>query len=168
MTPKQGNLNLNGIEYKRKNLKYIRDNISILIDGEQSLYSNLTVEQNIKYCTQIFNMNYSELENKIKCLMYKFQITQYKNTVVSKLSKGNRQKVSILIAVIKKSELLILDEPDNALDRESLLELIELLNEEKNDRSILLVSHDSYLVKSVSNKTIYMSDDNIKETLNNV
>lgn len=167
MLPKKGNINLNGIEYNKKNLKYLRENISILIDGEQSLYSNLTVKQNIKYCVKIFNINYNELNVKIKCLMDKLCITQYQDTVVSKLSKGNRQKVSILISIIKKSKILILDEPDNALDRDSIIILEELLKEEKKYRSIVLISHDSYLVENISDKVIYISDGNIEENTNN-
>ena len=167
MLPKKGNINLNGIEYNKKNLKYLRENISILIDGEQSLYSNLTVKQNINYCVKIFNINYNELNVKIKYLMDKLCITQYQDTVVSKLSKGNRQKVSILISIIKKSKILILDEPDNALDRDSIIILEELLKEEKKYRSIVLISHDSYLVENISDKVIYISDGNIEENTSN-
>lgn len=166
MTPKKGDINLDGVKYNKRNLKQLRKNISVLIDGERSLYENLTVNQNIKYFLKIFNMNYMILNNKIKDLIYRFELTEYKDELVSKLSKGNRQKVSILIAIIKESKLLILDEPDNALDAESIKTLIGILKEEKLHRSILLVSHDKYLINSISDTILHISESSIKEVLN--
>lgn len=161
--PKEENIILDGIKYNKRNLKYIRENISVLVDGELSLYLDLTVQQNINYCIQILRIKYEGLEDKIEYLIDRLNLSKYRYFKVSALSKGNKQKVSILIALIKGGSLLILDEPDNGLDVESIKVLVDLLNLEKKNRSILLITHDLELINSISDRIISISNENFIE-----
>ena len=63
---------------------------------------------------------------------------KYKDKVVSKISKGTKQKVAIIIALLKKSELLILDEPYLGLDYESVCLLNEILVEQSKKKIIII------------------------------
>jgi len=57
------------------------------------------------------------------------------------LSGGQRQIVNIIGGLINPSKILILDEPTNALDPELKRELIALIRDLKNIRSVLLLLH---------------------------
>lgn len=62
------------------------------------------------------------------------------------LSGGDRQRVAIARALLRNPSLLILDEPTNSLDRESVTALLERLGELSRDSAILLISHDPIVV----------------------
>jgi zinc transport system ATP-binding protein len=87
---------------------------------------------------------------------------QYKKRKIGELSGGQQQRVFIARALLKKPELLILDEPTTGIDKESKESFYELLNKlNKKGITIILVSHDTgTITKHVNkvaclNKTLY-------------
>ena len=63
---------------------------------------------------------------------------------VSKYSLGMKQRLGIAQAIMEKPDILILDEPFNALDKNTVTEMRDLLESFKNEgKAILLVSHNS-------------------------
>lgn len=63
------------------------------------------------------------------------------------LSPGQQQKISLARALIKKAELLILDEPGNHLDKEGLDWLGDFLV--RTDKAVVLISHDETLTSRI-------------------
>ena len=63
----------------------------------------------------------------------------------SQLSGGMKQRVSLARALLRKSDVLILDEPSKELDRELVAVVASLIKEHAAGRLVLLVSHDSEL-----------------------
>ena len=82
------------------------------------------------------------------------------------LSGGMRQRVSIAMALMKDSDLLIADEPTTALDvtiEEQILELIGKLASERN-KSLLIVSHALGAIRKMTNRVYVMYAGDIVET----
>ena len=75
---------------------------------------------------------------------------------IENLSGGEKQKLSILRAIIKNPELLILDEPTSALDASSHLALKKYLQGIKKDKIIVLITHDLDLLSEDDNR-IYLT-----------
>lgn len=71
-------------------------------------------------------------------------------TVVGKLSGGQKARLSLLLATIDAPHLLILDEPTNHLDMESREALVEALNDYTG--AVVLVSHDMHLLGLVADR----------------
>lgn len=134
--PNSGEIVFNNIKYDYKNFKKIRSDISILFDSTGSLYMELTVLQNIKYFLEISKNKYDEKE-VIKYLEL-FSLLSHKDKVTSKLSKGMKQKVALIIALLKNSKLLILDEPYLGLDYESICIINKILNEQAKKKIIII------------------------------
>ena len=77
-------------------------------------------------------------------------------TVVGRLSGGQKARLSLLLATIDAPHLLILDEPTNHLDIESREGLVEALTEYKG--AVVLVSHDMHLLSLVADRLWLVKD----------
>ena len=75
------------------------------------------------------------------------KIEEYLNMEAEKLSKGNQQKVQILIAFQNDPELIILDEPFSGLDPVNSLLVADLIKKKKKDKIIVLSSHQMSIVE---------------------
>lgn len=76
-----------------------------------------------------------------------------------KYSLGMKQKLGIAAAVLEKPELLILDEPANALDEEGVERLKKIVQEEKERGALIILScHDAYLLEEMSDVICLLQD----------
>jgi ATP-binding cassette subfamily F protein uup len=80
---------------------------------------------------------------------------------VSSLSGGEKNRLMLAVALAKESNLLILDEPTNDLDMDTLDLLQETLDEYRG--TVLLVSHDRDFLDKVATSVIYMKGDGTVE-----
>ena len=135
---------------------YIPENVN--------LYPYLSGIENLDYFCKLSGFKYSEIE-----------LSQFLNTcglqdsahhkLISKYSKGMRQKVGIAIAYAKKANVYLLDEPASGLDPLSSNELSELLKKlAQNKAAILMASHDLFRVRETCDRIgILKNGELIKE-----
>ena len=84
---------------------------------------------------------------------------------LSKMSGGERARVSLLKLMLKQGNLLLLDEPTNHLDTSSREALEKtLLN---YGGTMLIISHDRYFINKLATRVLYMNDDGFTEYLGN-
>ena len=76
------------------------------------------------------------------------------------LSGGQRQIVWLLRCLIKKSEIVILDEPTSALDDENRDRVLKLMKKLRNDRTLIVITHDKDILKSMS-RLVYLDKGKI-------
>ena len=67
------------------------------------------------------------------------------------LSGGQIQKVAIARALYKNSDVLFFDEPTSNLDKESVDEFIKTIERLKENKTIIVVSHDQLIINKFSN-----------------
>lgn len=83
----------------------------------------------------------------------------------SKMSGGERARVSLLKLMLKGSNFLLLDEPTNHLDASSREELEKtLLN---YSGTMLIVSHDRYFINKIADRILLLTNNGVKEYLGN-
>ena len=124
--------------------KYLRTKIFSYVPQESiewgdSIYDSITLgeEYESSYIEELVNKL-----NLTKCINSLDDGLNTKiGTVMARLSSGELQRLSILRGIIRKSEILILDEPTANLDKENELLINNLLNKIKNNRTIILISH---------------------------
>ena len=129
-----------------------------------NVYENLTVEENIKIITSLYGISNLEWVN---FLIERLNITSFKNKRLKKCSLGMKQKVGILISLINDGDIIILDEPTNSLDIDSVKtihEIIKILKEK--DKIILVSSHIIEELESIVDKVIILKDGHIKGIYN--
>ena len=115
------------------------DNIGYLIE-EGSLTGEYTVYDQFQNFGIIKNMTGDEIEESLMYWLKKFNISEYINYKIKKLSKGNKQKLQFIVAVMHNPDLLILDEPFSGLDPISVEELKNVILELKNQGKIIIFS----------------------------
>jgi ABC-type bacteriocin/lantibiotic exporter with double-glycine peptidase domain len=71
-------------------------------------------------------------------------------------SGGEKQKLSIIRSLSKNPEFLVLDEPTSALDKETSISFMNLIQEYKNDRIIIIITHDKSIAE-VADEIISMN-----------
>lgn len=69
------------------------------------------------------------------------------NSQSNNLSGGQKQRIAIVRALLRDSEVLIFDEPTSALDTEGTKQFLEMLQKEKKNRIIFIVTHDEAVVE---------------------
>nr|WP_256440335.1 AAA family ATPase [Sedimentibacter sp. zth1] len=75
--------------------------------------------------------------------------------------KGTKQKIFLIMTLMKKSSLLILDEPFDGLDVFTVDKLIDCLKELRDDKvSIIITSHNMDIVSEVSDYLLILKDSN--------
>ncbi|RDY60626.1 ABC transporter ATP-binding protein [Flagellimonas nanhaiensis] len=95
-------------------------------------------------------------------LIAQFNLEPHLNKKLATLSGGTKQKVNIVLAFMFDSPLYILDEPTTGLDPNALIQLKQLLDQEKkNGKMILITSHILQFVEEVADEVIYLLEGKI-------
>lgn len=133
------------------------------------LYDLLTIDEHLKFITSAYRIeNYEELAEKYIRL---FELEDKRNKVAKELSKGMKQKLSMLLALIIKPQALLIDEPMVGLDPSSIEKTLELLVELRNEGcSILISTHIIDVVNDIWDEAYIMNKGKIvkhveKETI---
>lgn len=143
------------IGYVPQNINIERDMPTTVYDMFASYISNKPV-----WLTKNKKL-YDDIKSKLKV----FGADELIDKRVGNLSGGELQRVLLSIATNPIPNLLILDEPVSGIDTKGTREFYEILQElkEKNDMSILLVSHDLDLVKQYADKVILLDKSILKQ-----
>ncbi|MEK4517082.1 ABC-F family ATP-binding cassette domain-containing protein [Paenibacillus sp. FSL H8-0122] len=99
-----------------------------------------------------------QLESEAKTVLTKLGITRFDARMES-LSGGQRKRVALAAALITPSELLILDEPTNHIDTDSVAWLEQYL--QKRRGALLMVTHDRYFLERVASVMLELDGGNL-------
>ncbi|WP_338212085.1 ATP-binding cassette domain-containing protein [Lactobacillus juensis] len=101
-------------------------------------------------------------EKQINDLLAYFDLTRFPKQKVKKFSLGMKQKLGIAQAFLGAYPLIILDEPTNALDHESIGKLIRLIDGyNRKGSTFVIASHDHEFVNKVATQKLYVQEGTI-------
>ena len=122
--------------------KELRHKVSYMTQ-ELSIYSDLTVKENLIYFITMMGVSKSEREKTLHKLLSRVDLSDKANVLVNNLSSGQKQRVSLAIALIGSPELIVLDEPTVGLDPVLRQKLWLLFNDLSRQGSTLIISSHS-------------------------
>lgn len=138
--------------FRRKNISFVFQQYHLL--------NNITAYENVE-TGAILQKDKSKSVN-IEKLFEEFELTEIMEKYPSQMSGGQQQRISIMRALAKNSEIIIADEPTSALDEKSgtaIMEILKRINQEQG-KTIILVSHNPDVVK-YANRKIFINKGRI-------
>lgn len=141
---------------------FIREHISFMMQNND-LISALTVKENILLAAQVSQKKYALKD--LKEIMQRLEIDDYLSRYPDTLSGGQKKRVSLAKALLKKSDILLCDEPTGALHQQQEREVMELLKELSQECLVIVVSHNQKLLKEYSDALLVMDKGKLKGKL---
>lgn len=105
-----------------------------------SLYDDLSVIENLRFISQIYNLEFHLSKQRINEQLHAYDLDQRPTRLAGTLSGGQRQRLALACATLHKPELLILDEPTSAVDPENRRDFWEKLFDLCDQGTTILVS----------------------------
>ncbi|GGJ99973.1 ABC transporter ATP-binding protein [Lentibacillus kapialis] len=122
-----------------------------------------TAEQYLYHMGRIRGFSGSTLQNRISSLLYQFHLGDQRTNAIGTFSKGMKQKVGMMQALLEESDVLLLDEPLSGLDLDARNDLESILYRLKSDGlTILFTCHDKKLLNNIADRVIVLGNQRIQ------
>lgn len=140
---------------------YFNKNDSLnIMSQENILIPTLKVKEQIILTAAITKV---DLKQRINYLLDQFKLSSQQNTIIAKLSGGQKRRLSLLLSVLRQSKLLILDEPTVGMDLESIDYFWHFI--EKVSGSILVITHDFNQIDKFFSRVLLLKDGQISQDI---
>lgn len=164
--PEEGQILLNGKKYTIKDTKLVG-----FLPEEGSLGQELTVYEQMCFYGSLKGMSEEQVLERLEYWLQKFDIVEYMNKRIKELSKGNRQRIQFIAAIMHDPDLIILDEPFSGLDPLGVEKFKEILIELKHkNKAIIFSSHRMEHVELFCDNILMIDKGNtiLKGSLNEI
>ncbi|MFV8063942.1 ABC transporter ATP-binding protein [Streptococcus pluranimalium] len=129
---------------------------------ERSLMPKLTVFDQVCYLASLKGMSRKEVTEKLPLWMEKLAVKGKMTDKIKSLSKGNQQKIQLIITLIHEPDLIILDEPFSGLDPVNTALLKEIiLAEKERGATIIFSDHVMTNVEELCDGLVMISDGQV-------
>ncbi len=153
-----GEILFNNINYNKE--KKFPENVGIVIESP-AFISDLTGFDNLKLLASLQKkVNDEEILNTMRIV----NLEQDKDKKYGKYSLGMKQKLSLAQAFMENPNIILLDEPFNGIDRQSVVKIKDYLKKMRNnDKLIIITTHISDDIENFADKVLYLEDGSFYE-----
>ena len=129
-----------------------------IVSDNNGYYGKLTLYKNPQLYAKIYQTSKNELDD----LLRDVELYDHRKTVAEKLSNGQKQRMFLIRALIKKPKILFLDEPTSGLDPKTTLKIHHILKKLKDEGvTIFLTTHDMNEATKLCDQLILLHNGNI-------
>ena len=161
-----GKIKVAGYDYDtitNKDIDIIRKNIVGYIYQDNQLFNHLKVIDNIKVILNVSGILFKNCVENFEKYSNLLKINDLMELEVSKLSGGEKERVAILITILRNTKIVLADEPTASLDLENATIVVDTLKELSKDRLVLVSTHDIELIEKYTDQYIKLSYGEILE-----
>jgi len=138
LKPTSGTAKVNGFDILTDSQK-VKANIGFL-SSDTALYPRLTAEETVTYFARLNGIGEEVIQKRLENIFMIFDMENFRDRRVDKLSSGMKQKVSLARTIIHDPEVLILDEPTLGLDVITSKNIIQFIRRAKEENKCVLFS----------------------------
>lgn len=110
-----------------------------LLPENAPLYLDMTVEKYLSLVARLHQVK--DIKVQVDRVLQELSLTEVRKRIIGNLSKGFRQRVGLAQAIVYNAPFLILDEPTNGLDPQTVVELRDFIKNLAREKTILFSSH---------------------------
>lgn len=164
-----GNLFINNIstkEFKDKDWDIYRNHSVGFVFQSYNLISHQSILSNVELALTLSGVSKKERRQRSKEMLEKVGLIDHIYKKPTQLSGGQMQRVAIARALINDPDVLLADEPTGALDSETSLVIMDLLQEISKEKLVIMVTHNPELAEKYSTRIIQLKDGKILDDSN--
>lgn len=155
MSPHQGQIKVAGVTLDESPQQY--RSAFAYVPETPVLFDELTVEEHLRLSGMAYNVPGGDYEEQASKLLEQYQMVPKRKAFASHLSKGMKQKVMIMSALLASPPLYIIDEPFLGLDPLGIRSLLDqLVDVKRSGAAILMSSHILSTVEAYCDRYIVM------------
>ena len=154
--------------YSKKELQNFRRDYISFVFQKFELMDDYNVSENVEMPLLARKIDKNIRKDKISMALKKVGLENLAKKMPNELSGGQKQRCAIARALVTDNPILLADEPTGALDSETgviVLSLLQKQSREKNN-TVILVTHNADIAKC-ADKVIRMKNGKIREIINN-
>ena len=159
-----GDLIINGISTKKYNDRdwdsYRNHTIGFVFQS-YNLIPHQSVLANVELALTISGISRSERRKRAKSALEAVGLGNQLHKKPNQMSGGQMQRVAIARALVNNPDILLADEPTGALDSETSVQIMDLLQEVAKDRLVVMVTHNPELAEEYANRIVRVKDGKI-------
>jgi len=164
--PSSGKINVLGLD-PTKNRKELAYKIGTVFGQRSQLLPNLPLTDSLEFFGVMYDLSNEQIKERIAELTELFNLEDFIDQPVRKLSLGQRMRAEVAASLIHKPKIIFLDEPTIGLDvvaKKSLRDLLLKINKEEGT-TIFLTSHDVGDIESLCDRTVVINHGSLIKDL---
>ncbi|XP_048742335.2 phospholipid-transporting ATPase ABCA3-like isoform X2 [Ostrea edulis] len=126
------------------------------------LFDNLTVKEQLEFYYKLKTSDARKINEDIRDTLSLFKLEGKQNDLARTLSGGQKRKLSVAIAIIGDSKVIVLDEPTSGMDPGARRQLWDILQRFKDGRTIVLSTHFMDEADVLGDRIAIMADGVVK------
>ena len=164
--PETGRVVVNGelLTRSEENLRHYRRTVGTVFQAF-NLFPHLSALENITLpLEKVHGLNAAKAREAARSQLARFRLEAHAEKKPAELSGGQRQRVAIARALSIRPQLILFDEPTSALDPEMTAEVLEVIEELRNEgRDLILVTHHMAFARHVADHVVFLSEGAVVE-----
>ena len=145
----EGTISFEGRPVEGRDVAYLSE--------QRSLYLDCSVYEQLQLTARLNRLN--DFRARIDTCLDELRLVPYRHQLISRLSKGNQQKVALANCLMKDAQIIIMDEPFTALDRDNILLFIKAMERlRQQGKTVLISSHIYQPVNDICDHFLVLKD----------
>lgn len=164
-----GDLIINGIstkEYTDHDWDIYRNHRVGFVFQSYNLIPHQTALQNVELALTLSGIGKEERRKRAIAVLKKVGLEKQINKRPNQMSGGQMQRIAIARALVNDPDILLADEPTGALDSETSLQVMDLLEEIAKEKLVIMVTHNPDLAVNYSTRIVKLLDGQIIDDTN--